>query len=79
MLTILKRDKNGNEQLFEAETLHRVNPDGEQCVPAVGKFIAHGVNIDTSPSDYFEFDIEGPFGAVFVMNGKGATVAKYFP
>jgi len=79
MLTVLLRGKDGNEQIFEAETLHRINPEGEQCVPAVGSFIAHGASVNTGPTDYFEFDIEGPFGAVFVMNSKGTTVARYFP
>lgn len=77
MLTILWRKPDGSEQLFEAETLHRQQPPGEQCVPAYGKFLAHGVTLGGIPADYFEFDIEGPFGAVFVMNADGKTVAKY--
>lgn len=77
MLTILFRHSDGSEQLFEAETLHRLNDVDDACVPARGKFLAHGVEMSGVPSDYFEFEIAEPFGAVFVMNEKGATVARY--
>jgi hypothetical protein len=77
MLTVLWRKPDGGEQIFAAETIHRLQPEGEQCVPARGKFLAHGVTCSGVPADYFEFDIEGPFGAVFVMNATGQTVARY--
>jgi hypothetical protein len=78
MLTILLRHADGSEELFEAEKLHRLNPPDTECVPAMGTFIAHGVVLSGVPSDYFEFAIGGPFGAVFVMNENGSTVARYF-
>ena len=77
MLTILHRSASGAEQIFTAETIHRLQKGDEQCVPAQGPFLAHGVTISGSPADYHQFDIEAPFGAVFVMNEKGATVARY--
>lgn len=77
MLTILWRKPDGSEQIFAAETIHRLQPEGEQCVPARGKFLAHGVTLNGAPTDYMEFDIQGPFGAVFVMNEAGQTVARY--
>ena len=78
MLTILWRKPCGSEQIFEAETLHRLQIDGEEFVPAQGDFLAHGVTQAGAPSDYFQFGIAAPFGAVFVMNEKGRTVASYF-
>lgn len=78
MLTILHRSANGSEQIFAADTIHRLNNGDEQCVPAQGNFLAHGVTLSGTPADYHEFKIEQPFGAVFVMNEKGKTVASYF-
>lgn len=78
MLTILWRKPDGGEKLFMAENIERLQPDGEECVPALGGFIAHGVHDGGLPSDYFQFDIKEPFGAVFVMNDTGKTVARYF-
>lgn len=78
MLTILHRAPDGAEAIFSAEKLQRTNPRGEQCVPAMGSFVAHGVTISGLPDHIYEFEIMGPFGAVFVMNDKGKTVASYF-
>jgi hypothetical protein len=78
MLTILHRKSDGGEKLFMAENIELLQKDGEQSVPChTGKFIAHGVIDSGVPSDYYQFEIEQPFGAVFVMNDKGATVARY--
>lgn len=78
MLTVLHRHKDGSEKIFMAESVWRTSRDGEECVPAQGGFIAHGVQDGGAPSDYLQFDIEAPFGAVFVMNNEGQTVARYF-
>ena len=78
MLTILHRQSDGSERLFMADSIEAVQPDGESCVPVrIGKFKARGVFDSGLPSDCIEFDIECPFGAVFVMNDQGATVARY--
>jgi hypothetical protein len=78
MLTILHRKADGSEKLFMAENVEQIQIDGHQSVPChSGKFIAHGVMDSGVPSDYIQFEIEQPFGAVFVMNDKGATVARY--
>lgn len=78
MLTILHRKADGGEKLFMAENIEQLQPEGEASVPChSGKFIAHGVIDGGTPADYVQFEIEQPFGAVFVMNDKGATVARY--
>ena len=75
MLTILHRQNDGSERLFMAESIEAVQPKGEQCVPVrIGRFRYRGA-VDDIPSG--EFEIGQPFGAVFVMNDQGATVAKY--
>ena len=76
MLTIMHRKADGSELLFEAESVARAQPEGEQCVPARGKFIAYGCP-HPLPGGERHFEIEEPFGAVFVMNKTGATVARY--
>lgn len=77
MLTILWRKPDGAELLFEAQSLERVNKHPEPQVPVAGEFIARGIDDDANPGSTMHFDIEGPFGAVFVMNEAGATVARY--
>ena len=78
MLTILHRQSDGAERLFMADSIEAVQPDGEECVPVrVGKFKARGVYDSGLPNDCVEFEIKQPFGAVFVMNDQGSTVAKY--
>lgn len=72
MLTILHRQPNGAEALFQATRIERLQPDGEQCVPAIGnRFRVWNDDIAA------EITIEQPFGAVFVMNKNGSTVARY--
>jgi hypothetical protein len=76
MLTVLWRKPDGAEMLFSAERIERTQPEGEQCCPAIGKWF----KVWTEPGDLpgpFEINIEAPFGAVFVMNKYGATVARY--
>ena len=75
MLTILHRRADGSERLFEAESFERAQPDGVDCVPACGHFVAHGVQGNLGGT--CEIRIEWPFGAVFVMNEAGSTVARY--
>lgn len=76
MLTILWRKPDGSELLFAADSLERT-AGKESQIPAGGGFIARGVTDDRIPGSEFHFDIAEPFGAVFVMNEKGATVARY--
>lgn len=76
MLTILWRKPDGSEMLFTAESIERIS-GSEAQVPAGGGFIARGVNNSEIPGDEFRFNIGRPFGAVFVMNDKGCTVARY--
>ena len=79
MLSILHRRADGSEFLFEAETIEREQPEGEICCPAFGKFVARGLPGGGSTPSGGErwLEIEQPFGAVFVMNESGATVARY--
>lgn len=77
MLTVLHRGPDGSERYFEAETVTRFAPEGEESVPALGKIRASGVRLDEVPGTVIELALEKPFGAVFVMNRYGATVAKY--
>lgn len=77
MLTVLHRGPDGSERIMEAETVTRFPPEGQQSVPPLGKVRATGVNIDGVPGHVIELDISEPFGAVFVMNRFGATVAQY--
>lgn len=74
MLTVLHRGPDGSEHTFEARSVIRSNKDGVECVPAGGEIRAHGVE---GLSDTMTLDISGPFGAVFVMNRHGTTVARY--
>lgn len=76
MLTILWRKPDGSEVLFAAKSIEREAGSEAQC-PAGGGFIASGVDDDAIPGDVFRFNIEWPFGAVFVMNESGCTVARY--
>ena len=77
MLTVLHRESDGTENYFEAERVYRLPPDGEESVPPLGKIFALGVDTDSSPNNKIELHIDQPFGAVFVMNRYGATVARY--
>jgi hypothetical protein len=78
MLTILHRQPDGGEVLFPAHRIECLQPDGEQCVPAIGnRFIVWGEDCPDRPGGPFEITIEAPFGAVFVMNKHGSTVARY--
>ena len=78
MLTILHRQPDGGEVLFPANRIECLQPDGEQCVPAIGhRFKIWSDDTIMGPGGEFEISIEGPFGAVFVMNKHGSTVARY--
>lgn len=77
MLTVLHRGPDGSERTFEAESVARFNRDGEECVPAIGEVRATGVMLDGVPGETITLDISQPFGAVFVMNRHGSTVARY--
>ena len=77
MLTVLHRGPDGSERTFEAESVSRFNRDSEECVPAMGEIRASGVTLDGVPGEAITLDISRPFGAVFVMNRFGATVARY--
>jgi len=76
MLTVLHRGPDGTERLFEASSVSRFPPEGEQSIPPLGEIRASGV-VGDSPGDTITLDISQPFGAVFVMNRFGATVARY--
>lgn len=76
MLTVLHRGPDGSERLFEARSVTRFAPEGEQSVPATGIIRACGIEGE-DVSVCIELDIVQPFGAVFVMNRFGATVARY--
>jgi hypothetical protein len=75
MLTILHRQPNGAETIFQAKRIERLQPSGEQCVPAIGNRFR--VWLDEGDEVIGEITIEQPFGAVFVMNKNGSTVARY--
>jgi hypothetical protein len=77
MLTVLHRGPDGSERTFEAEFVARYAKEGEQSVPPLGEIRATGVQSSTIPGDSITLDIGEPFGAVFVMNRHGATVARY--
>lgn len=77
MLTVMHRGPDGTERIFEAESVSRFPPEGEKSVPATGKVWAAGVTLGSVPGDALELDISEPFGAVFVMNRFGSTVARY--
>lgn len=77
MLTVLWRKPDGAEMLFAAKSLERVNKHSEPQVPVAGEFIARGIDDDDNPGTVMHFDIAEPFGAVFVMNECGQTVARY--
>lgn len=77
MLTVLHRAPDGSERYFEARTVRRVNPDGVECIPASGTIKAYGDFFGSDIDAEQILDISGPFGAVFVMNRHGATVARY--
>lgn len=76
MLTVLWRKHDGSEMLFAAESVER-DAGSEAQVPACGAFWARGVKFSDSPDGDYRFAIEQPFGAVFVMNAEGRTVARY--
>jgi len=77
MLTVMHRGPDGSERIFEAESVTRYPPHGEQSVPPTGEVVAGGVQMDGIPAPSITMDISPPFGAVFVMNRFGATVASY--
>jgi hypothetical protein len=77
MLTILFRHPDGSEEIFAASSLTRANDSEEAYIPVQGEFIARGVTIDGRPDETRRFSIQSPFGAVFVMNEAGNTVARY--
>lgn len=76
MLTVLHRGPDGSERTFEAYQVTRFQPEGEVCCPARGEVRAILAESDL-PGEATTLDISGPFGAVFVMNRHGATVARY--
>ncbi len=76
MLSVLWRKPDGSEEIFTAESVERLSGDMAQ-VPACGAFIAKGVDNSQIPGDEMQFTIEEPFGAVFVMNESGRTIARY--
>lgn len=77
MLTVLHRGPDGSERTFEAESVARFNREGEESVPPLGEIRATGVTLDSVPDNSITLDVSAPFGAVFVMNRHGATVARY--
>ena len=77
MLTVLHRKPDGSERIFEAESVTRFPPEGEESIPAMGKVVALLADGGDSPSSCAELSIAQPFGAVFVMNRFGVTVASY--
>lgn len=72
MLTVLHRGPDGAERIFEAESVIRFSGEGESCIPAQGDIRA--CLPDGSTQDLGTI---GSFGAVFVMNRYGQTVARY--
>ena len=75
MLTILHRQPNGSEVVFSANQIQRMQPEGEETCPAIGKTFR--VWREDMGGVQCEITIEKPFGAVFVMNKHGSTVARY--
>lgn len=75
MLTVMHRGPDGSERIFEADFVTRFPKEGEETCPPMGKIAVTGCTHD-GPSD-FELALEKPFGAVFVMNRYGQTVARY--
>ncbi len=75
MLTVLHRRPDGTEHVFEAESVTRATINGEMSCPPGGEIVAHGVEGDTPRQ--ITLSISEPFGAVFVMNRHGATIARY--
>jgi len=71
MLTVLHRKSDGSERVFEAESVTNSAP------PGLYEIRATGVLMDDVPGNCVTLDISKPFGAVFVMNRFGATVARY--
>jgi hypothetical protein len=77
MFTVLHRGPDGSETYYECQTVTRFAEEGQQTVPPLGKVALSGVRLDNLPGNDITLAIEGPFGAVFVMNNEGATIAKY--
>lgn len=77
MFTVLHRGPDGSEKLYEAETVTRFPPEGEQSIPPLGEIRLGGVKCDEIPGNTITLALEPPFGAVFVMNRFGATVARH--
>lgn len=77
MFTVLHRGPDGSETLYEAETVTRFPPEGEESIPPLGKIALSGVRLDNCPDTSITLALEKPFGAVFVMNRFGATVARH--
>lgn len=75
MLTVLHRGPDGSERIFEAESVTRYPPEGEQSVPPMGKIV--GTGVAGFPDETVTLAVIEPFGAVFVMNRYGQTVARY--
>ena len=78
MLTILHRQPDGGEVIFPANRIECIQPEGQECVPAIGhRFRVWSDDSILGPGADFEITIEAPFGAIFVMNRHGSTVAHY--
>lgn len=78
MFTVLHRGPDGSETLYQAETVSRFQREGEQCVPAMGSIGISGAKCDGIPlGASITLALEPPFGAVFVMNEGGSTVARW--
>jgi len=77
MFTVLHRAPDGAEKLYEAETVTRFPPRGEASIPPLGEIRLGGVILDDVPGSEITLVLEPPFGAVFVMNRFGATVARH--
>lgn len=75
MITVLHRGSDGSERVFEARSVVRYARDGEQECPALGDIVVRlsgdGIAQDETLA------LEKPFGAVFVMNRHGQTIAHY--
>ncbi len=76
MLTVLWRKADGAERIFPAHQIERLQAKGEQCVPAKGDRFKIWSDDGELPGP-FEITLEAPFGALFVMNRDGQTVARY--
>lgn len=78
MFTVLHRGPDGSEKYYECESVTRFTAEGEQTVPPLGVIrLTNTHGFPGTPGEHIDLAIEEPFGAVFVMNRFGTTIAKY--